>query len=263
MLRSLALTLCILSTYTACKRGGTGGLDDLSVAESSVDSTEVGLAEADLLASSLAGAPLGVAAATSEDIAVYIATHLRGQYTPPACVTTTTSGVMVTAVFTDCTGPFGLVHVDGELAIEVRPSSGGRITVVATAQDLAINSAVLDLDATAVYQSEGGITSVEVTTRTAGTGVLGNDVHHAGDYTVTWDATCAAIDGAWSTQAGDRARSTTASIERCRGACPTGAVTRETLDDRTITLTFDGTSRATWTSSAGRSGSVPLACGAP
>jgi len=102
---------------------------------------------------------------------------------------------------------------------------------------------------------------LDVTTMSSGTGPLGNDFTHSGDYTVSWDADCATVNGSWSTETSDRSRGTTVDLTRCQQGCPTGTVTRDTFAGRTITVTFDGTATASWTSSAGRSGTIELTCG--
>jgi hypothetical protein len=92
-------------------------------------------------------------------------------------------------------------------------------------------------------------------------GPLGRSIEHDGEYTVTWNASCVAVRGAWSTEIGEASRSTTADLTRCLDQCPTGTLTRNTFVGRTITLSFDGTESATWTTSRGRTGTVQLACG--
>jgi len=257
--RSLPLVVLVLTTSTACKRHEPIDLET-GLAEAAVDSSTVGLDEGNLLATALDGAPVGGAGATAEDVAAYIAGHVPTVYTPPACITTTQDGAKVTAVFAGCTGPFGLVGVDGTVVFTVRPSATS-VAVDATADGLIVGDAVLDLDATAIYRTTGSASSIDVTTRTTAIGERGHELTHTGDYTASWDATCASIDGAWSTSVEDLARSTTASLERCRGACPTGTITRVTVDGRTIAVDFDGSAIATWTSSTGRGGRIALVCG--
>lgn len=106
----------------------------------------------------------------------------------------------VTVVFAGCTGPRGLRQLDGTLVITAEPSVGGAVVVTAHADDLAIGEATLALDATARYQTRGATSSLEVHTTSSGVGPLGAALTHAGDYTVTWDASCVAVDGAWSSE---------------------------------------------------------------
>lgn len=100
---------------------------------------------------------------------------------------------------------------------------------------------------------------MSVTTSGAGTGPFGNSIVRQGTYTVTWDATCVATYGSWSSTAGERTRSTTAQLKRCNHQCPTGTVTHVQIS-RTITITFDGSAVAKLTTSNGKSGTVNLIC---
>ena len=256
------IPFALLALAAGCRAGA--GTDTLA-AELAVDSTHVNQAEGALLSATVDGAEsasaAGVAPATAEDAATFIAQHAATRYSPPGCVTVTQTGADVTLVFDQCTGPLGLRQLDGELDLSVALGAGGAIDVTAHASGLQIGAATMDLDSTAIYTVSGATRSLAVTTHGTGVGALGNDVVHDGDYTATWDASCVAIDGAWSTEAGDRARSTTASVMRCADACPTGTITRDTIAGRTIEVTFDGTDTATWTSSTGRSGTILLACG--
>jgi hypothetical protein len=91
-------------------------------------------------------------------------------------------------------------------------------------------------------------------------GGRGFEIEHDGDYTVSWTDDCVTVEGAWSSSRGDLARSTTADVTRCRAACPTGTVTRTTVRDDVIEISFDGDATASWSSSRGRSGTFALAC---
>lgn len=247
-----------LFALTACRDGG-GGDDEL--AEAAADSAGAAQAEASLLTSVVDGAPTGIAPATPENVATYIATHAAARYAPAGCAAVTQSGLTVTIVFDGCTGPRGLRQLDGTLTLTAAPAAGGAVSVAAHADDLAIGQATIDVDATAVYSGGGGSGSLAVTTHSAGVGPRGFDLAHDGDYTTTWDESCVSIDGAWSSARGDASRSTTASVMRCRDACPEGTVTRTTARGVTIAIDFDGTATASWTSSAGGSGTFPLTCG--
>jgi hypothetical protein len=258
-LASLAALASLLIAGAACRRHEPLASGDGLAAEASVESALISADQAALFSSALAGAPVTLVPATPDQVATYLADHIPGQY--PACVTASVAGATVTVDFDGCTGPWGMTIIDGTVVFTVRPSLSGTITVDATATDLIVGGASLDLDATAVYTRDGATESIDVTSRTTGTGLLGNEIVHTGDFTVAWDATCASIDGAWSTTAGDAARSTSASLERCNAGCPTGSVVRDAFDGATITVTFDGTNVARWTSTRGRSGEIHFTCG--
>lgn len=252
------VALTSLTSLTACHRGD----DDLDLVETSVDSSTMSQAEASLLASVIDGAG-GQAArpATPQDVASYIASHAPQRYSPSGCVTVTQSTSSVTLAFAGCTGPRGLRQLDGTLAVNITSAADGAIQLAGTAKGFQLGGSTLDIDATATYTTSGSSASLAVKTHTSGIGSLGRSIDHDGEYTVTWTATCVAVHGAWSTEIGEAGRSTTADVMRCLDQCPTGSISRNTFRNRTITLSFDGSDTATWSSSGGRSGTVQLVCG--
>ncbi len=249
------LFLSLVTTLAACNR--REGTDDLDAAETAVDSSTASTAEGSLLAASLEGATNTVAPAAIEDVAAMIAAAAGPRFQPAGCAVGTSSGNTVTVTYTGCTGPRGLRSVDGTLTLELRLGAGGAIVADASATDFQIGEAVLDIASTATYTPG----NLAVSTASQGVGPLGRSFEHAGDYTVAWTSTCVTVDGAWSTSSGDAARSTTADVMRCIDECPTGSISRTTVGGRVITIELDGTDTARWTSSAGRSGTFPLACG--
>lgn len=258
-LASLSLFALTTLSLIACQnRDGS----ETGAAELTADSSSASQAEASLLTATVEGAAVAnVAPATAESAAAFIAARAPARYSPSGCVTVTQSGLTVTLDFAQCTGPRGLRQVDGTMSIVVSSGTGGAIVFDASATDLQIGNATLDLNATATYTVNGTTSSLAVTTATIGIGPLGHDIAHTGDYTATWDANCVSIDGAWTTERGEASRSTTASVMRCLDQCPSGAVTRTTVGSRVIELSFDGTPTARWTSSSGRSGTFALPCG--
>jgi hypothetical protein len=231
-------------------------------AEAAIDATDAASAEGNVMMATVGGAEgallVGV---TAEVAAARIAANVSARYQPAGCATVTRSGAAIRAVFDDCTGPRGLAHVSGELALAVAVSLDGAITLHGTSDALRVNGATLDVDATAVYTPSISGHELAVRTTSSGTGPRGRDVEHDGDYRITWDAAtlCHTIDGAWSTQIGDRTRSHEVRMARCAGECPTGTITRASLRGD-VTITFDGSPIATWTTSAGLSGTVELRC---
>ena len=236
---------------------------ETDTAESAIDSSDSAEAEGDMMMASVDGADVvGIVAATPDQVAARIAANLVARWNPRACATIAQSGATITATYTDCTGPRGLVHVSGQLVLVVSVSGAGAISVQGTSDDLQVNGASLVVDATALYSSSGTSHSLAVTTHGSGTGPRGLDIVHDGDYTLAWDTAtqCHTLDGNWSTEIGAASRSTQASLHRCVGQCPSGTVTRKLRTGATLTVTFDGQGTATWSSTAGRSGTVTLAC---
>jgi hypothetical protein len=211
-------------------------------------------------------APLAPAAPTGATVAATIAANVDARW-PGGCAVATATGADVAIVYTDCTGPRGLVHVTGELDLAVTVSLAGGISVHATATDIEVNGATLTIDATGDYAVTGTAHTLTVTTHGTGTGPRGNEIDHDGDYTISWDPTtlCHSIDGSWSTDfsnaAGSKDRSNMVDIDRCPNMCPSGTLEHTFLGGLSLTITLDGTTTATWALSTGGSGTIALTCG--
>lgn len=235
---------------------------ELADAKRSVDSATIVQGESALLVSTIEGVGSGNTRAksrpTAAQVAAYIAAHAEARYSPPTCVSTNINGSTVILNFNDCTGPRGLRQVTGELAEAVSVDAAG-VHVHASASQLQIGQSTMAIDSTIVYTISGGARSMSVMTNGAGTGPLGNSIARQGNYNVTWDASCVATNGSWATTRGENSRSTTAQLKRCEHQCPAGTVTH-TYGGRTITITFDGSAIAKWTTSNGKSGAINLIC---
>lgn len=248
----------LLLTFTACADRATGETQTAAIA---ADSAMSGQGEAALAATLFDGAGAARALpATAADMAQWIANRGRS-LTPAGCATSTQSGGTATIVFDHCTGSHGLVTIDGTVLAKITSVSASTVGFQITADQLQLGGAALDVAITGTYSSIGGTQSLAVTSTSTGTGALGNAVTHDGDYTATWDGTCATVDGTWSTSIGDRDRGLDVSLTRCTAACPRGQVTRTDARGKTISLSFDGTATASWSSSTGRSGELHLGCG--
>ena len=264
---SLTTVTALISLVAAAGcNGAASGSDDLdtTAAAVTVDSAQTGTSEGSMLAASVDGVetatPASGSTVTAVDVALFIKSHIGARMLPAGCATAETSGATTTITYANCTGPRGLVAVDGTIVLTASLQTGGAISFTATATDFTIGELMFDINDTAVYTSNSSGKSLAVTTSGTATGPLGGTLTHDGSYTATYTGTCATIDGAWSSETTDKSRSTTVDLTRCAGSCPTGNVTRDTFDGRVITVTFDGSAKASWTSSTGRSGSFTLDC---
>jgi hypothetical protein len=259
MTKFLILVLA-LGTGACMQRGGDGDLATAKLAVDSSDSTE---AEGNMMMATVDGADMtGAAALTADQVAVRIAANVALRWNPSGCAVVQQSGASITITYNDCTGPRGLVHVSGTLDVVVSVSSDGSIGLHGTSDDLTVNGASLVVDAEATYSISATEHTLTVHTTGSGVGAFGNTIDHEGDYTLTWDTAtaCGRITGDWSTEIGTRERATQADVARCAGGCPTGSITHEFRAGATVTVTFDGTATASWTTSTGRSGTFALAC---
>jgi hypothetical protein len=183
---------------------------------------------------------------------------------PAGCVTFTQSNNVVTYKLSDCTGPYGLVHVTGSVTVTYTVDASG-VHADAASTGLQVNGATLNLDSHADYTVNGTAKKLVVATQGSGTGAFGNSITRNGSYTLTWDdaSMCGTLDGAWSTQIGADTWSTgIAGYAQCKYHCPSSGTLTHTggISKVTITVKFDGSADATWSTSNGRSGTIALFC---
>jgi hypothetical protein len=271
-MRSLLSTVALCSSLLAvpaCMTQGTGG-DVTSSADSAVtaaDSASSTSAEGDILLAAVDGANAsgaGAGALTANGVSAAISANVSARFTPASCVTVTPgANNTITAQYNDCTGPRGLVHVTGEVAFAVSVSADSAISVHATSTGLKVNAATLDIDATGTYAVTASGPTITVSTTGTGTGALGRNVDHQGNYTLSWNPTtqCQSLDGTWSTELGTHSDANEVNLERCGGGCPTGTVVHTFPDSQQLTITFDGTTTASWALGASATGSAGGASG--
>ncbi len=237
--------------------------DSASAAIDSSNSVEsegnVMMAVSDGVDQAMAGPP------TSAQVAAYIAANLPLRWSPSSCVSDSVNANVVTVTFNDCTGPRGLLHVTGTLTLTVTVDAAG-IHIAGSATNFEVNKATLDINTNALYSVSGAVHQLAVQTEGTGTGALGNQIDHQGNYTIDWDTSsqCGSIAGMWQTEittsTGGATRSNDVNLMRCAGGCPTGTIVHTGFAGVTLTVTFDGTPVATWSTSTGKSGTFNLAC---
>ena len=240
--------------------------EEVMTAESALDSAESVQAEGNLMMANVHGADMvGITALTGDEVAIRIAANI-GLRWPSTCRTIETNGNAITVTYNDCTGPRGLLHVSGQLVLTVHVRLDGTILVHGTSGNLTVNDAHLVVDVDAVYTTSRTSHTLAVTTSGSAVGPRGNELDHAGDYTIAWDSAsqCGWLSGSWATEATidgrTASRSTTVDLRRCVGSCPVGTIDRTYRNGTTLTVTFDGTATAQWQTSTGRSGTTTLVC---
>lgn len=260
------LALALVPLVPACMTKDSLGSDS---PESQMDQNDSVQAESDLMVATTDGADQATASfapgVTSANVAATIAANINTRW--GSCAAAVATGANVAVTYTDCTGPRHLVHVTGELDLAVTLDvAAGTLAVHGTSDSLKVNGADLVIDATATYSRTGDDQQLVVHTNGAGVGPRGNEVDHTGDYTATWNATtsCGSIAGHWQTDvssaSGSAERSSDVDVMRCGDACPTGTLTHHYLRGASLTITFDGTATARWTTSVGGSGTFALQC---
>ncbi len=195
------------------------------------------------------------------------------QLWPSGCVTSPRSATdpsVVTVTFTGCTGPFGLVSLDGQETVTLSAGPNGALQASLEGVNLTANGKPLTQSATAL------ITFPSSTSRTVAwtgswqrTDDLGDVVQHTSDLTLAVDLTtgCSTSSGTAKTTVATREVDTTiTSFEVCHSAagiegCPSGTVDHDGVTSgKTVDITFNGTAEAEVTGTRGDTFEVPLVC---
>lgn len=203
-------------------------------------------------------------------VAEFVASRVAGAFRPDGCATARASAGTVNLSLRNCAGVGRLASIEGDvtLSYEVTRLAPLALTVNARSPALRVNAVRVDLDVTvdAAAERVGGPWVLAVRTRTAS--ATGREVRltRAGDYALRWDPAtrCASADGAWRTSSPRGTWDTRlAGFRSCMGRCPQvgGSVTLTSVPpSQTITLTFTGSATAQWSTAAGTSGTLLLAC---
>jgi hypothetical protein len=259
MRTNLLASLMPLLLLAGC--GGADPSSDSASVSAAIDSNDQTANESALMLATTNGTD---GAGSSGDAAVMAGAQAKAFWQPAACVTATQTNNVVSYKLSDCTGPYGLVHVTGTVVVTYTVDAAG-VHAAAVATGLQVNGATMNLQSSAVYSVAGTAKKLVVATDGSGTGALGNAIARKGSYTLTWDdaSLCGTLDGSWSTQIGSDTWSTgIAGYAQCKSHCPSSGTLTHTggISKVTVTVTFDGSATATWSTSRGRSGTIALLC---
>jgi len=146
-------------------------------------------------------------------------------FKPAGCVTVTRQGAVVTYEFSGCTGPFGLVSVNGKLIATFSPAGPGVLKFVEQSQDLVVGKTPITQSATGTITFSGSKRLVTWNGTYSGTTARGKAIKHTGSYSGGYDAAtgCIDLDGNATTSIGLRGvKTTTTGYKRCGpgGVCP-------------------------------------------
>lgn len=196
---------------------------------------------------------------------------------PSGCVTRTKDANdprVAHVVLDDCTGPYGLLHLTGEVLVTFSLGAGGALHAEIAGVDLAANGKPIDFAASADITSTTTTRHVVWSGHWNRTNDKGLALDHTSDLTVDIDtaAGCRAVDGSASTTvtpSGGEARgveSTFADVKVCKNpdgndACPSGTVTHTgKVSEATVTCAYDGSATAAITGAGGRTWEIDLVC---
>jgi hypothetical protein len=231
------------------------------------DEAELAQNEAALVSEDAAVAEDGVQRCTDltpEELAQRAASNAGNRFSPADCVTATASGATVTYQLNHCSGRRGRLDVTGTITVTFSELDGV-VKIETAAQGLQLARGTFDVNATATCAVQADDRRLwTVTSNSSGTNLSGIAVSHSGNWTLLVDRAtqCVELDGTWIRTAGSRERTTTITdLVRCDGHCPAAGGEIQVEGERgTLTVTFDGSSTATWTSSSGTSGTRTMAC---
>jgi hypothetical protein len=208
-----------------------------------------------------------------ENVSVADPAQATAQLAMPSagCVTkSATSANVVTITFTDCTGPFGLVHINGEETVTFSAGPNGALQASLEGVNLTANGKPITQSAIAIITFPTSTTrSVAWTGSWQRTDDLGDVVQHTSSLTITADLTtgCRTASGTGKTMVAARQVDTTiTNLELCHTAagiegCPSGSVDFDGVTSgKTVEVQFNGTDEAEVTGPRGNTFEVPLVC---
>ena len=124
---------------------GCGGSDpnsDAASVSAALDSSGQTANESALMMATTSGTE---AAASSNEAAVMAGAGAKGFWQPASCVTSTQAQNVVTYTLSNCSGPYGLVHVTGSVVATYTLDSAGVHAALVT-NNLMINGGTMSLD---------------------------------------------------------------------------------------------------------------------
>lgn len=229
----------------------TSGLDSESSAlvddNSETDDTEGDVEEGieEPLSGATVGGEVELSAADAETVAEKARTNPGVWFKPAGCIVSTRAANVVTHVFTNCTGPWGLASFDGTVVSTWTKIDNGYQVVHAT-KGFRINGATVDHTVTIQYTKVSGTYTKTRKGASSGTTAKGRAISHTADYVTTWDPASRCITRNGSSQTTIGAREFSRSIkgyERCGvglGGCPKSGEVTLTRPRLEVDLSFPG-----------------------
>jgi hypothetical protein len=240
--------------------GGCGASLDDEAINTAADAVE-GTSELNAFLS-VAADPAG-AMTTADAAAMASGAGATARFFPVGCVTTMAQGATVSYRFSGCTGPYGLVNVNGTLQATFSARTANGWTVALTG-DLSLNRSRVRPNAEARVRYEGANRIAEVTVMGGGTGPRGVSYENSGSYTSSWDGACFGLDGSIITAAnGGRLTTSVSAYRRCRNECPQagGSLSFTSSAGDTLRMVYRGGATAEVTGPRGATRTVALFCG--
>jgi hypothetical protein len=191
-----------------------------------------------------------------------------GWFQPAGCITATinTTARTATYVFAGCTGPLGLVSLDGTVDVTWQ-SAPGQITLNYAAQGFKINRATIDSwQATALVTANGDARHMTWNASLSGTTGRGRAFQRTNDKVIDWTVgqPCIAVSGqSDGTITGAELKTTIVNFSRCAGECPQAGSEISVVNEKngdSLDIKYSGGPDAVLTEN-GKSIDISLACG--
>ena len=266
LLASFALALSAgcasKSTTTTSTGSGSEAVDqgsDANAAESDTESLSTSFIGGDSTSLNLASASELVEPAGSLGPA-NLGDGAKAFYRPAGCLVVTPNAVAKTAkyVFSDCTGPYGQVHITGEVDVTFASSAPNQLTVTYSATGLQINRHVIDWSATANVTANGMARDMIWDGKFNGTTARGRAFARTNhkQYKWTQGQACLSVAGSSDgTVTGHEIKTDVIDFSVCKGGCPE-AGSEIKITDVSTSKVYDvkyNAADATYTGPEGRS----------
>jgi len=265
----LALSLapaCVIQSSRSSLASDTSGAEDVAGTESDVESLGTSLVGSN-------GQSVATASVEGDGTVRPLDNTVTGSnvgswFQPAGCIQATvdTTARTATYVFSACTGPLGLVQLDGTVDVTWTDSPGS-MTLNYSAQGFKINRATIDSwTASAVVTASGSARHMVWNAQLSGTTARGRTFMRTNDKTIDWTVgqPCVTVSGqSDGTILGVELRTTIDSFSRCAAECPQSGseITVENVKTGgSVDIKYDGGPEAVLTVN-GESTDIGLACG--
>lgn len=269
LLAAAAVTQGCAARNNAQLASDSSGAEDVAGTESDVESLGTSLIGTDgqsLATQSLTGGGAGSVHLADGSITAGNPGYF---FQPAGCIQATadTTKQTVTYVFSSCTGPLGLVALNGTVTADWQ-LAGNQLTIDFAASGFQVNRATIDSwQATAVITTTGDQRSMSWSASLGGTTGRGRAFNRTNQKNVSWTigVPCIAASGqSTGNILGADLHTSVVSWQRCAEACPQAGseISVKNLDKGdSIDIKYDGGDSAEMTIDGGRTIDIGLACG--
>jgi hypothetical protein len=214
-------------------------MEDNAEVDATDEAAEVGIEE------SLSGSTTDPVTLEADAAAEKSRTNPGIFFKPAGCIVSTRAANVVTHVFTDCTGPYGLRSFNGTVTSTWTKIPNG-VQVVHATKGFKINDATIDHMVTIQYTKVDGVLKRTRNGNLSGTTAKGRPIKHTASYITTYDADARCLTRNGSAQSSIGLREWSRSItgyERCGIGylgCPNSGTVKLDGPKHDVTLQFPG-----------------------